>query len=157
MAPVRELAAAQVPLGLGSDAVSVGNRQDLWSEIKLLGLLSQYEDSNGTAGRELGLRRAVWDALVAATTGGAKALGLDREIGTLENGKWADICCIDLGDPGVQPLAHPFETLVVDGARELVTDVWVDGRQLLSKGQFTRLDWPGSPYDGRTAARAEGV
>jgi 5-methylthioadenosine/S-adenosylhomocysteine deaminase len=83
-----------------------------------------------------------WDALAAATRGGAGVLGLDAEIGTLEAGKWADLCCIDLSGPAAAPLHEPVRQLVFAGGRDMVSDVWVAGRQLLSKGQFTRLDWP---------------
>jgi 5-methylthioadenosine/S-adenosylhomocysteine deaminase len=69
-------------------------------------------------------------------------LGLDAEIGTLEAGKWADLCCLDLGGPAMQPTLDPLSQIPLAGGRDLVSDVWVAGRQLLSEGQFTRLDWP---------------
>jgi 5-methylthioadenosine/S-adenosylhomocysteine deaminase len=114
-------------LGLGSDAATFGAGQDLWSEIRLFALQR--------AGDALA-------ALTAATLGGARVLGLDAEIGTLERGKSADLCCLDLGGPATQPLSDPLHQLVFLGGRDLVSDVWVAGRQLLSGGQFTRLDWP---------------
>ncbi|MGO9514167.1 MAG: hypothetical protein ACLP2F_11055 [Steroidobacteraceae bacterium] len=68
---------------------------------------------------------------------------LDAEMGTLEPGKWADLCCLDLSGPAAQPLYDPVRQLVFSGGRDMVSDVWVAGRHLLSNGQFTRLDWPG--------------
>jgi 5-methylthioadenosine/S-adenosylhomocysteine deaminase len=93
-----------------------------------------------------------WDALCAATRGGAATLGLDAEIGTLEKGKWADLCCIDLERPSTQWAAPDAASaaaagLVFDGGRDLVRDVWVAGRHLLNGRTYTRLDWP------RAAAR----
>jgi 5-methylthioadenosine/S-adenosylhomocysteine deaminase len=97
-----------------------------------------------------------WDALAIATRGGAAALGLDAEIGTLEKGKWADMCCIDLQRPAAQwtALAAPLDAvtaLVWGGGRDLVSDVWVSGRHLVNARAFTRLDWPRAA--GRVAAR----
>jgi len=139
LAPVAALAAAgsetAVRLSVGSDGPMVGNGQDVWTEMKLLALHSR---AAGAADRTL----TPWDALAAATRGGAGVLGLDAEIGTLEPGKWADLCCIDLSGPATAPLQEPVRQLVFSGGRDLVSDVWVAGRQLLSKGEFTRLDWP---------------
>jgi 5-methylthioadenosine/S-adenosylhomocysteine deaminase len=97
-----------------------------------------------------------WDALALATRGGAAALGLDAEIGTLEKGKWADMCCIDLQRPATQwaALAAPLDAatpLVFNGGRDLVSDVWVSGRHLVNSRAFTRLDWPHAA--NRLAAR----
>ena len=116
-------------LGLGSDGGSAGAGQDLWTEIKLLALHAPAATPAGV--------------LAAATRGGASVLGLEAEIGTLEAGKWADICCLDLGGPATQPLRDPLRQVVFSGGRDLVSDVWVAGRQLLCEGQYTRLDWPG--------------
>jgi 5-methylthioadenosine/S-adenosylhomocysteine deaminase len=63
-------------------------------------------------------------------------------VGTLESGKWADLCCADLGSPATSPLCDPVTQLVFCGGRDIVSDVWVAGRQLLSDGEMTRLDWP---------------
>jgi 5-methylthioadenosine/S-adenosylhomocysteine deaminase len=69
-------------------------------------------------------------------------LGLDADVGTLESGKWADLCCVDLGGPATQPLIDPVTQLVFCGGPDIVSDVWVAGRQLLSAGELIRLDWP---------------
>jgi 5-methylthioadenosine/S-adenosylhomocysteine deaminase len=85
---------------------------------------------------------AAWDALAMATRGGASVLGLDGDVGALESGKWADLCCVDLRGPATQPLSDPVTQLVFCGGRDIVSDVWVAGRQLVSDGELTRLDWP---------------
>ncbi len=145
LAPVAALAKAgsrgttnrgtSIPLSVGSDGGAGGNDQDLWTEMKLLTLHSR---SPGAVDPGL----TAWDALAAATRGGAAVLGLEAEIGTLEAGKWADVCCMDLSGPAAQPACDPVRQLVFAGGRDMVSDVWIAGRQLLSKGQFTRLDWP---------------
>jgi 5-methylthioadenosine/S-adenosylhomocysteine deaminase len=115
-------------LGLGSDGDITGAGQDLWTEIKLFALHAPAA--------------APAAVLAAATRGGAGVLGLEAEIGTLEVGKWADLCCVDLGGPATLPVRDPLRQLVLSGGRDLVSDVWVAGRQLLCEGQYTRLDWP---------------
>ena len=132
--PIEALVAARMRLCLGSDGESLGAAQDLWSDIKVLAL-------HGRIASEHPVLHAS-EVLETATRGGAAVLGLDAEIGTLEVGKWADLCCLDLGGPAMQPALEPLSQVLLAGGRDLVSDVWVAGRQLLSEGQFTRLDWP---------------
>ena len=156
--PVNAWAASGLRLGIGSGSgagagagagaagngwgcgASVGTSLNLWSELKLLALLSLSTGDEHPA-------LAAWDALAAATRGAAATLGMDREIGTLECNKWADICCVDLESPSMQwacdePTRDLPRQLVFNGGRDTVSDVWVAGRQLLDGGTFTRLDWP---------------
>jgi 5-methylthioadenosine/S-adenosylhomocysteine deaminase len=125
--PIAALTAAGVRLGIGSAGAGAGAAalgHDIWGNMKIVALLSN-----------------AWDALRAATYGGAAVLGLENEVGSLETGKWADLCCVDLSGPGTQPIGDPLTQLVFGGARDIVSDVWVAGRQLLSGGELTRLDW----------------
>jgi len=130
-APAAMLAAG-IRLGIGSGDTARAN-QDLWQPMRQFARLSGC---------------SAWDALALATRGGAAVLGLDGEVGSLEYGKWADLCCIDLSGPSVQPVGNALTQLVFCGGRDIVSDVWVAGRQLLSNREFTRLDW------NRIAARA---
>jgi len=130
--PVGAFVASGIPLGLCSADGARHQNQDVWGEMKLLALASSADASALSA----------WDVLDLATRGGAAALGLDAEVGTLESGKWADLCCVDLSGPATQPLRDPVTQLVFGGGRDTVTDVWVAGRQLLSDREMTRLDWP---------------
>jgi 5-methylthioadenosine/S-adenosylhomocysteine deaminase len=123
LAPVAAFTAAGVRLGLGSGGAALGH--DVWGDMKIIALLTN-----------------AWDGLHAVTRGGAAALGLESEVGTLEAGKWADLCCVDLSGPATQPAGDPLAQLVFGGGRDIVSDVWVAGRQLLSGGELTRLDWP---------------
>jgi 5-methylthioadenosine/S-adenosylhomocysteine deaminase len=123
-----------IRLSIGSDGQFCGAAEDLWTEIRLLALHAVNSNPHSAFNP--------WDVLAAATRGGAAVLGLDAEIGTLEAGKWADVCCLDLGGPAMQPTTDPLHQLVFHGGRDMVSDVWVAGRQLLCEGRFTRLDWP---------------
>jgi 5-methylthioadenosine/S-adenosylhomocysteine deaminase len=126
--PLTELCAPPMRVSLGSEGEYCGPGQDLWSELRLMALHSAGASPVSVLG--------------AATRGGAAALGLESQIGTLEAGKWADVCCIDLSGPATQPPGDPLRRLAFAGGRDLVSDVWVAGRHLLAEGRFTRLDWP---------------
>lgn len=132
--PLAAFTASGIRVGLGTGG---GGRQDVWGEMQLLALMTPRTQSSGESGC------SAWDALAAATRGGAAVLGLDGEVGTLESGKWADVCCVDLAGPATQPLIDPLAQLVLCGGRDLVSDVWVAGRQLLADRELIRLDWPG--------------
>jgi len=127
---VSALLAAGLRLSLGTGN-PCRNSLDLWPGVRLLASM-----------KSAGSAMDAWQALAIATHGAAGALGLDSEIGTFEIGKWADLCCLDLDGPATQPLGDPLYQLVRGGGRDLVSDVWVAGRHLLSEGQFTQLDWP---------------
>jgi 5-methylthioadenosine/S-adenosylhomocysteine deaminase len=75
-----------------------------------------------------------------ATINGARALGLDEEIGSLEPGKSADLVALDLRDSHTQPLYHPVSQLVYAASQQQVRQVWVRGQQLIRDGLPTRLD-----------------
>ncbi|MBL1275741.1 MAG: amidohydrolase family protein, partial [Ectothiorhodospiraceae bacterium] len=75
-----------------------------------------------------------------ATLGGAKALGLEAQIGSLEIGKAADITAVNLGALETQPVYHPISQLVYAAGREHVSDVWVAGQHLLKDRMLTTLD-----------------
>jgi 5-methylthioadenosine/S-adenosylhomocysteine deaminase len=133
------MAGTALRLSLASGGGGPNHNQDMWQELRLLAAMA------GGAGPA----RAAAQALAMATRGGAAALGMEAELGTLEAGKWADICCVDLGGPATHPVGDPVTQLVFGGGRDMVSDVWVAGRILLSEGTLTRLDWP------NVAARAD--
>jgi 5-methylthioadenosine/S-adenosylhomocysteine deaminase len=123
--PVAALLACGIRLGVGTGGAPCSS-QNLWAEMKLVALAAS---------------RSAWAALDLATRGGAAVLGLDADVGSLEPGKWADLCCVDMRGPAVQPLSEPVTQLVFCGGRDMVSDVWVAGRQLLADRELTRLDW----------------
>jgi 5-methylthioadenosine/S-adenosylhomocysteine deaminase len=131
LAPAAAFAASGIRLSVGSGNGAAHQNLDLWGELKLLA-------ASGAAGAAL----SPWDILAMATRGGAAVLGLDADVGTIEPGKWADLCCLDVGGPTTQPWRDPVSQLVLCGGRDIVSDVWVAGRHLLADGEMTRLDWP---------------
>jgi 5-methylthioadenosine/S-adenosylhomocysteine deaminase len=80
------------------------------------------------------------EALRLATLGGARALGLAAEIGSIVPGKWADLVAVTLGSPETQPCFDPLSQLVYACGREHVTDVWVAGEAVVAGRQPIRVD-----------------
>jgi len=130
LTPICALRAAGLQLSLGTGN-PCRNALDLWPGLRRLTSMACAAPAIDA-----------WQAWAMATHGGAAALGLESEIGSLEIGKWADLCCLNLDGPATQPLSDPLAQVVQCGGRDLVSDVWVAGRHLLSEGQFTQLDWP---------------
>ncbi len=132
-APTPTLLDAGVNVGLGTDGAASNNRLDLFQEMRTAALIAKA--SSG--------RADVMDAMMAlrmATLNGARALGLDKEIGSLEPGKAADLCAVDLSATELHPCYHPASHLVYAAGREHGSDVWVAGECLLRSGQLTQLD-----------------
>ena len=75
-----------------------------------------------------------------ATLGGATALGMEGEIGSLEEGKQADAIAVDLGGLSHAPCYDPISHLVHVTGRDQVSDVWIAGERLVADGALTRLD-----------------
>ena len=75
-----------------------------------------------------------------ATNGGARALGLERRIGSIEPGKHADLACVDLNRLNSQPVYDVISQLVYAARSDQVSDVWVAGRHQLDNGRFTQID-----------------
>ena len=80
------------------------------------------------------------EPLAMATINGARALGLDDRIGSLEPGKLADLIAVDLSQPETQPLYHPLSQLVYACNGSQVTHSWIGGVQVMDQRQLTRID-----------------
>ena len=132
-APFEKFWQAGIPVGLGSDSVASNNSCDLLEEARFAALSAR--NSPARAGFV-----SARDVLESATLGGAKALGLDDRIGTLENGKDADIAVISLTNISQQPVTNVNAALVfASGARD-VTMTMVAGQQIFARGSFATID-----------------
>jgi 5-methylthioadenosine/S-adenosylhomocysteine deaminase len=132
-APIGKLRAAGVNVALGTDGAASNNDLDLFGEMRTAALLAK-----AVAGDARALPAA--EALHAATLGGARALGLDSEIGSLAAGKSADFIAVDLAAANTQPVYNVLSQLVYAAGREQVTDAFVAGRALLRDRRLTTLD-----------------
>jgi 5-methylthioadenosine/S-adenosylhomocysteine deaminase len=129
VAPVARLLEAGVNVGIGTDGSASNNRLDLLLETRTASLLAKGASGDAAA---FGAHRA----LHAATLGGACALGIGDEIGSLLPGKWADLVAIDLSDADQQPVHDPVSQLMFSAGREHVTDVWIAGTPVVVKRQM---------------------
>lgn len=135
LCPVAQLQRAGVNVALGTDGAASNNDLDLFGELKTAALLAKLIANDASA-------LDAHQALRMATINGARALGLDSEIGSLEVGKAADIIAVNLADAGSMPLYNPASQLVYGGSGGRVSDVWIQGRQLLKNRQLQTLSEP---------------
>jgi 5-methylthioadenosine/S-adenosylhomocysteine deaminase len=131
--PVAKLLDAGVNVCLGTDGAASNNDLDMLGEMRTAALLAK-----GVAGRADAVTAG--QVLAMATINGARALGLAEETGSIEPGKWADLCCVDLERPATWPVYDPVAQLVYAAGRDQVQDVWVAGRRMVADGRLTRLD-----------------
>lgn len=127
IAPVPRLLAAGVPVGLGSDGAASNNRLDLIQEMRHAALLAKVGSLDATV-------VPAHTALRMATLDGACALGMDDRIGSIETGKFADLCALDLAPVACQPCFDPVSHLVYVCGRENVSHVWIGGETSVDKG-----------------------
>ena len=133
IAPVAALLARGVNVALGTDGAASNNRLDVLGEMRIAALLAKVATGDPSA-------LSAPQALCAATLSGARALGLDREIGSLVAGKQADVIAVDLSALDAIPCYDPISHLVHAVGREAVTDVWVAGRRVVSGRALTTAD-----------------
>lgn len=131
--PLAELLRAGINVALGTDGAASNNDLDILGEMRTAALLAKAVANDARA-------VPAATALRMATLNGAKALGLENETGSLENGKSADIAALDLSGIETQPLFDPISDIVYAASRHLVTNVWVAGRRLLNQRELTTLD-----------------
>ena len=129
IAPITELAANGVNIGLGTDGAASNNRLDLFQEMRLAALLAKEQ-----AGRADAIN--AHQVLHMATLGGARALGLEASIGSISPGKWADLCAVRLSHMALVPCYDPVSHLSYVVGREHVSEVWVAGRMRVENGQL---------------------
>lgn len=131
--PIAKLTAAGINVALGTDGNASNNDLDMLGEMRTAALLAKAVAQDASA-----LPAA--QVLRMATLNGAKALGLEKHIGSLEIGKAADMVAIDFGTIEAQPLYDPVSHLVYCTSREQVTHVWVAGKLLLEQRRLITLD-----------------
>ncbi len=131
--PVARLLEHGINVALGSDGAASNNDLDMLGEMRTAALLAK-----GVAGNTCAVPAAA--ALTMATLNGARALGLEREIGSLQAGKSADIVAIDLGGMVSQPLYDPLSQIVYSSQRDQVDNVWVGGRRVVADRVLLTLD-----------------
>ncbi len=133
VAPVPRMLTAGVKLSIGTDGTASNNRLDVLRDVQLAALLHKGVSGDPTV---LPARTA----LELATVGGARVLGLDDRIGTLREGKEADLVCIALDGPNATPLYDPESHLVYAARSADVRHVMVRGRVLVRDRTLRTID-----------------
>lgn len=131
--PVERLWQAGVNVALGTDGAASNNDLDLLGETRTAALLAKAVAGSATA---LDAHRA----LRMATLNGARALGIEATVGSLEVGKAADLVAFDLSGLAQQPIYDPVSQLIYATGRDCVKHLWVGGKPLLEDGRLTRMD-----------------
>lgn len=133
IAPVPDMLAAGITVALGTDGCASNNDLDLWGEMDAAAKLHKVHRLDST----------VMDAgtvLRMATIEGARALGLEHEIGTLEVGKQADLIVVDTNQPHLAPMYNPRSHLVYAAHAADVRHVLISGRPVVRDRELQTID-----------------
>jgi 5-methylthioadenosine/S-adenosylhomocysteine deaminase len=145
-APIPELLARGVTVGLGTDGAGSNNNLDLFGEMSLAARLHKVWQSDPTV-------LPAPEVVALATREGAKVLGLGDKVGTFTPGKQADIIVVDTNQAHLTPLYDPYSHLVYAARSADVCQVMVAGRWLLRDRRLLTLDWADISSRVRTYAR----
>ncbi|UXY16980.1 TRZ/ATZ family hydrolase [Chitiniphilus purpureus] len=132
-ARIADQLAAGINVGIGTDGAASNNKLDLFAEMRLAALLAKGHSGDAQA-------LPAWQALEMATLNGARALGWEERIGSLEVGKEADLIAVDLSAVATQPCYDPVSQLVYSAGRSQVSHVWIAGRAVYADHRYLHLD-----------------
>ena len=131
MCPAVTLRSKGITVALGTDNVAANNSYDMIAEMRVAGLVASHREGRAQPISSHELVRM-------ATIDGAKALGLDHEIGSLEAGKAADIIAIDISGPGYSQTPDVETLLVYSGSGRDVRHAWIAGEQIVRDRELVR-------------------
>jgi len=132
IAPIVEMQQKGVTVALGADGAACNNRLDMFDEMRLAALLQAMRRTPGAL--------TARQALTMATRSGAKALGLDAEVGSIEVGKRADVIVIDRSRPHLFPGEDVYSTIVYSARGSDVRTTIVGGEVLVDDFDAKRVD-----------------
>jgi 5-methylthioadenosine/S-adenosylhomocysteine deaminase len=133
ISPIPKLLSRGITVGLGTDGCASNNNLDLFEEMDMAAKLQKVGNMDPT----------VLDALTTlrmVTSSGARALGFEKLIGSLEEGKKADIIVLDTNKPHLTPLYNPYSHLVYAARGNDVTHSVINGRLVLEDGKLLTMD-----------------
>src|SRR5947207_13917910 len=132
IARVTEMLARGISVSLGADGAACNNRLDMFTEMRTAALLQKALHGPEVLPATRALRMATMD--------GARALGLDNEIGSLETGKRADVIVVDLERLQTAPATDVISALVYSAQPADVRTTIIDGQVMMRDGELTSLD-----------------
>lgn len=137
IAPITDYVKQGINVGIGTDGAASNNRLDMFAEIRLAALLAKGQSYDATS-------VSAHQALEMATINGARALGMDAKIGSIEIGKLADLCAVKLSEIETQPCFDPVSHLIYVAGREHVSHVWVQGdlkyHRVMGEGAYSGVE-----------------
>lgn len=131
-APFRQFIKAGINVGLGSDSVASNNTCDILEEARFATLLTRLDRDADSINAE--------QALYTATLGGARAMGLDDRIGSLEEGKQADLAVVGLDSHHQQPASSPADALIFSSSGRDVILTVVAGKEIYRENRLTTVN-----------------
>ena len=120
-------------VALGTDSAASNNDLNMFGEMQAAAMLAKLHASDATA-----IPAAA--ALAMATINGARAMGIEEKIGSLEVGKQADLIAVDLRGPETQPVYNPLSQLVYVCNGSQVSHSWIAGELVMANRELTRID-----------------
>lgn len=133
IAPISEYREKGINVALGTDGASSNNNLNILKEMNLASMLSSVSTRKPSA-------LSPYEILKMATINGAKALGLDDKIGTIEEGKEADVIVMDMDKLHTSPTNDIFSSIIFASDKENIEYVFSKGEMLLDQGNLTTLD-----------------
>jgi 5-methylthioadenosine/S-adenosylhomocysteine deaminase len=133
VAPIPELLNAGITVGLGTDGCSSNNNLDLFQEMDFAAKLHKVNRLDPTV-------MNAETVLKMGTIEGAKAIGLEKTIGSLEIGKEADLIIIDTHKPHLVPMYNPISHIVYAAIGSDVRDVIISGKIIIRDKRLLTLD-----------------
>jgi len=146
IAPIPALLAKGVTIGLGTDGAASNNNLDMLEEVRLAALIHKGVHNDPTL-------VSAGQALEMATSMGARAVFLDKDIGRIQEGLKADLILIDLDKPHLTPRHNIDAHIVYSAQASDVSLVMVDGRILMEAGRLTTMDEERVMYEAARCAR----
>lgn len=144
--PVRKLRRENIAVGLGTDGAASNDNQDMLEVLKTTALLQKVHHLDATA-------MTAPEVVRMATVEGARALGIDDRVGSLEEGKEADVVLLD-GDASTLANVHdPYQSVVFCLAGGEVSDVWVGGQRVVEDRAVTTVDRTALHHSARELSR----
>ncbi len=132
-APLNKFVSANIDVGLGSDSVASNNSCDIIEEARFAAFAARNISSDGEF-------VTAENVLEMATIGGAKALGLENKIGTIEAGKHADLTAISLSNIAQQPVSNVSAAIVFSSNARDIAMTMIDGKFIYRDGKCAAID-----------------
>ena len=131
--PVLDMRGAGVSVGVGTDGPSSGNTLDLFTQLKMIACFqkTKYRDRSAFPAKEI---------VALGTMEGARVLGAEKEIGSIEVGKRADLVLLETQSANMFPVYNPYSVIVYSANASNVDSEWVQGRQLVRGHQLVEAD-----------------